>query len=900
MTKQEVLDQISANLQVPVTDIQKVIDSFGVTLDFITESDISDIIPDWAAGLTFNTDGSGAGKYCKHPDTNGKKRVFETLTDANIGNEPPTDPNIASNANWSEISQAGGSGIKEWAAGIYGNGLIIVYHNHSEYGPGLAKLTVATRPFNSTNIEYEIGIGQWEWIGVKDVNISQHVTLTDGAAVTWDLKNKKLSTASLVTTQNAINLTIQNLVSGTHHTLIIKKNNSANLVITPLYAGLQVHKVGETAPAATITLQGDAGKVFKLDFSRLEVTEGLVLQGDTGGDSNTKIVALSASTFVAAMKRYIKKSIDSGANWTIEHDTGSDNDFFNSMSFSGSNGLAAHYGRVWKTSDGGDTWSHSTFLDGTLYVLRVDANVGYVARRHGTTDRVYKSTDGCNNFSTSVALPSAPYSICKGGSDNVIYVGHSNGGIRKSIDSGATFNPVPINGVTFRVDVLRFLTDDFGLSGGANASLYKTMNGGGLWTQVVLPAEIGTVEDVGIIDTNKFIVAGSGGVAYTVDGGNTFVFKNSVVGFKGATVFDADDIFLLKDTGETYEYTIAAASDLLFVVDTNEGGGAHFRGYYVSLAALQAAHPSAFPGDYAIVDTGVGTDAKKYIWDDDDDAWVLSSGSPVPDASETVEGVVEEATDAEMQAGTGAGGTGARLFVNPGKLSTWWTWVKTQAATITGAWVFSALRFRNIADTFTSIIQNAATAARTYTFPDRNITVAGVDDFVGIQDLFIPAAAMWPRVTSGCAPLARTEIATSLVNIQSLDFDATAQEFAQFVVSLPRNWNNGTIKVKAYWTAASGSGNVEWGFKAGAYSNDDALSTALGAEQVVIDTLITAYDIHVTAESPEITVGGSPADADLIVIQVSRNPASASDTLNADAKLLGIVATLTTDAGVAA
>lgn len=39
-------------------------------------------------------------------------------------------------------------------------------------------------------------------------------------------------------------------------------------------------------------------------------------------------------------------------------------------------------------------------------------------------------------------------------------------------------------------------------------------------------------------------------------------------------------------------------------------------------------------------------------------------------ASETVRGVVEEATDAEVTAGTATGGTGAKLIVTPAKLST--------------------------------------------------------------------------------------------------------------------------------------------------------------------------------------------------------------------------------------
>jgi len=168
---------------------------------------------------------------------------------------------------------------------------------------------------------------------------------------------------------------------------------------------------------------------------------------------------------------------------------------------------------------------------------------------------------------------------------------------------------------------------------------------------------------------------------------------------------------------------------------------------------------------------------------------------------------------------------------------------------------------------------------------------------VGLQDIYVGAVAMWPRTTGGCASLAKTEIATSLVNIQTLDFDQTSSENAQFTVSLPRNWNNGTVTVKFYWTAASGSGDVTWGIAGGAYSNDDALSTALGTAQEVTDTLITANDLHITSDTSALTLAGTPADADFLAFNIYRN---ISDTLSADAKLLGIVITLTTDAGVAA
>lgn len=134
---------------------------------------IASIIPEWTAVLTFQTDGTDAGKYCKYDDTNGKKRIFETKTDDNINHLPPTDPGITENTYWIEVSASASSSIKEWAAGVYGSELVIVYHNHSVDGPGLYLLTEATRPFASTNIETETSAQKWERLDANYVAITK-------------------------------------------------------------------------------------------------------------------------------------------------------------------------------------------------------------------------------------------------------------------------------------------------------------------------------------------------------------------------------------------------------------------------------------------------------------------------------------------------------------------------------------------------------------------------------------------------------------------------------------------------------------------------------------------------------------------------------------------------------
>lgn len=71
-------------------------------------------------------------------------------------------------------------------------------------------------------------------------------------------------------------------------------------------------------------------------------------------------------------------------------------------------------------------------------------------------------------------------------------------------------------------------------------------------------------------------------------------------------------------------------------------GSSQFLGYFVSLAALETAYPTAEEGNYAYVDEGVGTDVLTYIWDETDQAWVEGGGSG---GVESVTGNVVDNTD---------------------------------------------------------------------------------------------------------------------------------------------------------------------------------------------------------------------------------------------------------------
>lgn len=159
----------------------------------------------------------------------------------------------------------------------------------------------------------------------------------------------------------------------------------------------------------------------------------------------------------------------------------------------------------------------------------------------------------------------------------------------------------------------------------------------------------------------------------------------------------------------------------------------------------------------------------------------------------------------------------------------------------------------------------------------------------------IPASAMVSNTTNGPST-GTSESATNKVMTRTLDFDQTTQEGAQFLIPMPKGWNEGTVTFQPVWTASSGSGGVVWELRGVALSDDDAIDTAFGTGQTSTDTLIATGDVHIGPESAAITIAGTPATGDLVVFQVRRNVSDGSDTLTADAKLIAIRLNITTDA----
>lgn len=206
-------------------------------------------------------------------------------------------------------------------------------------------------------------------------------------------------------------------------------------------------------------------------------------------------------------------------------------------------------------------------------------------------------------------------------------------------------------------------------------------------------------------------------------------------------------------------------------------------------------------------------------------------------------------------------------------------------------------------------VDSGTSGGTVVTVPDGGVAIIHADgtDTVeltasnqGLQTIWIPAAAMQPTVSNGCATLANVETVAGRPDQHVLAFDTAADEHAQFEVAFPKSWDEGTVTFRVFWTHQGGQtgglDGVAWALQGVALADDDAFATPYGTAVVVTDDKVTGDDLFVTAVSAAVTIDGTPGEGEMTVFRIFRDVSDAADDLNIDAQLVGIQIFFTTNA----
>ncbi len=206
-------------------------------------------------------------------------------------------------------------------------------------------------------------------------------------------------------------------------------------------------------------------------------------------------------------------------------------------------------------------------------------------------------------------------------------------------------------------------------------------------------------------------------------------------------------------------------------------------------------------------------------------------------------------------------------------------------------------------ETVSGIIEIATQAeTNTGTDDDRAVTplkMATRALLRGKHTIWIPAAAMRPTVSNGCALLTYVETTADRPDMQVLDFDNAADEHAQFQVAFPKSWNLGTITFQVFWTStAADTDGVSWGLEGMAVTDNTTIDAVYGTAVVVDDAnQSAAEELLVSDESGAVTIDGTPADDDLCFFRIFRDVSDGNDVASEDARLIGVKLFYTIDTG---
>lgn len=237
-----------------------------------------------------------------------------------------------------------------------------------------------------------------------------------------------------------------------------------------------------------------------------------------------KLEFINSNIAYASVGGTFFKTIDGGNSW---FDNGKPNDYpgLNITNFdyvSENIGYAIIYGSVYKTIDGGLNWNAvnngNELVSENLYSIAfIDDNIGYVSGEMWYENRIMKTTDGGDTWTTL-------YNDQKFGQIQFLneLVGYANrignyfGAIYKTTDGGITWIiSIELEGVD--INEFHFVDENNGYFVGDQGLIYKTNDGGTNWEELEIPYEWYT--KVNFYSKNIGYIADEDGKLYKTENG---------------------------------------------------------------------------------------------------------------------------------------------------------------------------------------------------------------------------------------------------------------------------------------------------------------------------------------------------------------------------------------------
>lgn len=220
-------------------------------------------------------------------------------------------------------------------------------------------------------------------------------------------------------------------------------------------------------------------------------------------------------------QRKVMKTTNGGASWTqVETISFGQIQFLNSQVGYG-NRVGYSGGRLYKTVDGGSTWTINSDVDENISSFHfLDQQNGYFVCVNGL---MYKTTDGGTTWQ-ELSLPYEDYTLVKFFSNNIGYIADDFGNLLKTMNGGASWNYVTTQNGMNSIEIV----NDKIFTAGTNGRIFRSEITYDDVIFVVNPAQNITNSGAtisGNVTSNEGVISN---IAFNVGGNNIPALPNSV------------------------------------------------------------------------------------------------------------------------------------------------------------------------------------------------------------------------------------------------------------------------------------------------------------------------------------------------------------------------------------
>ena len=183
---------------------------------------------------------------------------------------------------------------------------------------------------------------------------------------------------------------------------------------------------------------------------------------------------------------------------------------------------------VYKSTNGGDSWTlrRTGMVNGAVVCLAIDPVTPSVLYAGASGGPLYKTTNGADNWTPSG--PSANHFVASIAVDPHNHarlfaaVQHSNGGVFRSIDSGATWEPIGFQDTGSATFVgVSPITPGLVYTSTLSGGLFKSTDNGNNWTSQ--QNQVGQIVFDPVNASTLYLLAQNNGLLKSIDGGQTWV-----------------------------------------------------------------------------------------------------------------------------------------------------------------------------------------------------------------------------------------------------------------------------------------------------------------------------------------------------------------------------------------